>query len=93
MNADGTNQHRITYRPEFADYSPTWSPDGKKIAFCSEAKGSLDGSEIYVMDTDGKNITRLTNNRAFDTDPDWFAVSPWSKFLATWAWFKVNETY
>ena len=28
-------------------------------------------SEIHVMDADGKNLTRLTNNGAQDIDPDW----------------------
>jgi len=36
---------------------PTWSPDGKKIAFCSIRKDSY---AIWVMDSDGKNLSMLT---------------------------------
>jgi Tol biopolymer transport system component/basic membrane lipoprotein Med (substrate-binding protein (PBP1-ABC) superfamily)/tRNA A-37 threonylcarbamoyl transferase component Bud32 len=41
---------------------------GAKIAFSSERDGNW---EIYVMDADGSNQTRLTDNPALDDDPDW----------------------
>jgi Tol biopolymer transport system component len=67
MNADGSNQTRLTNNQAF-DYAPTWSPDGKRIAFVSgDSK-----YDIYVMDADGSNQTRLTNNQAFDGNPTWF---------------------
>lgn len=50
---------------------PAWSPDGKKIAFESN-RDTHDGNyEIYVMNADGSNQTRLTNNKAFDMQPTW----------------------
>src|SRR5262249_6912524 len=48
------------------DHSPVWSPDGGKIAFCSNRDGT---KEIYVMDTDGSNVKRLTNNMSDDEGP------------------------
>ena len=51
-----------------ANYAPSWSPDGKKIAFCSSRSGN---HEIYVVDENGKNLRRLTFNKAIDTSPDW----------------------
>ena len=49
INADGSEQMRLTHR---GGGSPTWSPDGKKIAFfASKREGN---SEIYVMDVAGK---------------------------------------
>jgi Tol biopolymer transport system component len=49
-------------------FEPAWSPDGTKIAFQS---WEHDPSEIYVMDVDGGNLTRLTDNSAYDDYPAW----------------------
>jgi TolB protein len=51
-----------------ANYAPSWSPDGNKLAFCSSLSGN---HEIYVAGRDGKNLRRLTFNKAIDTSPDW----------------------
>jgi len=39
------------------DMQPRWSPDGKRLAFMSDAGG---GDNIWVMDADGKNAKALT---------------------------------
>ena len=49
---------------EADDMNPSWSYDGTKIAFNS-------GNEIYTMNTDGSNQTRLTNNSSVDNNPSW----------------------
>jgi Tol biopolymer transport system component len=51
-----------------SDRSPTWSPDGTRIAFVSFRKG--DG-EIYVMNGDGSGVKELTFSLATDDDPAW----------------------
>jgi Tol biopolymer transport system component len=48
--------------------SPTWSPDGQRIAFTSSRDFN---NEIYVMNADGSDQTRLTNNPAQDSNPAW----------------------
>ncbi|MDX6513857.1 MAG: TolB protein [Gaiellaceae bacterium] len=48
----------------------SWTIDGSRIAFTSNRDGNL---EIYAMDPDGTNLTRLTNNPAADEDPEWSA--------------------
>ena len=68
MNADGTNQVRITNNAA-TDANPTWSPDGSKIAFYTNRDAG--NYEIYSMNADGTNPTRLTNNVAFDYQPAW----------------------
>jgi hypothetical protein len=39
---------------------------------CLEPDSSRDGDqEIYVMNPDGTNVMRLTNNTVVEKDPDW----------------------
>ena len=57
MNPDGTNQVRITSN-NVVDVCPTWSPDGRKIAFVSQKQ---DGSfAIFTMNADGAGRTEVT---------------------------------
>lgn len=61
MNADGTDQLNLTNMPSVGNLWPTWSPDGTKIAFASDRDHPFPGlNEIYVMNADGSNVTRLT---------------------------------
>ena len=64
MNADGSNQTRLTKGDTGHDTNPAWSPDGRQIAFDSDRDG--DWGEIYVMNADGTNQRRLTNNPTAD---------------------------
>ena len=45
------------------------APQKAQIAFESNRDGN---DEIYVMDADGNNPRRLTNNPADDIHPSWF---------------------
>ncbi len=47
---------------------PAWSPDGTKLAFMSFRDGN---AEIYVMDTNGGNLRRLTRHPGIDSTPTW----------------------
>jgi hypothetical protein len=47
---------------------PDWSPDATKIVFRRPVAGNY---EIYVMDADGTNQVRLTNNSVYDAHPAW----------------------
>ncbi len=54
------------------DTSPSWSPDGERIAFSSYRGGS---SGIYVMDVDTPGSARLVSDSEFyDGDPAWSPV-------------------
>ena len=69
MNADGTNDHRLTTLGNV--YQPAWSPDGAGIAFSTYSSYLATDGEIYVVNADGGGLTRLTNNSAFDWHPSW----------------------
>ena len=69
MNADGSGETQLTANIDSVDGSPTWSPDGTKIAFLSSR--DIIFKEIYVMNADGTGVTRLTNNNSDDVEPSW----------------------
>jgi Tol biopolymer transport system component len=64
INADGTDLMDLT--PSQRGARPSWSPDGKHIAFVS---GSVEQTNIYVLDMGSSQITKLTNTGA--TAPQW----------------------
>ncbi len=66
MDADGSHLYNLTQDPG-EDLGPSWSPDGRQIAFLSARDGS---SGIYVINTDGTNLRRLTFEDA-DREPIW----------------------
>ncbi len=67
----------FAFKNQVAIYSPTWSPDGRKIAFVSiDLSGFID---LYVYDLKADQLQRLTNDSYDERDPAW---SPDGRFLA-----------
>lgn len=78
MRADGSEPpQRLPGSSTAPDFSPAWSPDGRRIAFVSWRDGNQD---IYIFSLDTQEITNLTNtpNRHED-HPAW---SPDGRFIA-----------
>jgi TolB protein len=59
---------QLTSGKDHHDQHPKWSPDGRRISFVSSRGGSFD---LWVMNADGTNVTRLTDHPANDYDPIW----------------------
>ena len=72
---------RLTHHSDW-NFSPSWSPDGRHIAFSSYRDGNW---EIYVMGSDGSNPRRLTDHSSWDVRPSW---SPDGRHIAF-----VSERY
>lgn len=75
MNSDGSGKTRITFNDR-KDNLPSWSHDGKKIAFRS-CKDTICG--IYIMNADGSAIQQLTKSGQNICNPKW---SPDGKWIA-----------
>jgi TolB protein len=59
INADGTGETNITHSLE-DEFFPSWSPDGRKIAFSRVDLGaSALGTGVFVVDADGTNLVRV----------------------------------
>jgi Tol biopolymer transport system component len=70
INADGAALKRLT-RSEDPEFDPTWSPDGKGIAYRHQT-GDDSTTDIFVMDADGSHPRNLTGRDGLgDWGPDW----------------------
>jgi TolB protein len=56
MNADGSEQHRVP-NTDGGEY-PSWSPDGRRIAFNSNLTGD---HVMYIVDVDGSHLVDLSS--------------------------------
>ncbi|MBI2821061.1 MAG: PD40 domain-containing protein, partial [Acidobacteria bacterium] len=57
VDKNGQGRRNITRSPG-ADFSPTWSPTGRQIAFVSDRGGI---PQIYIMDADGSKLRRVVS--------------------------------
>ncbi len=57
--------HPIITGPDY-DAECAYAPDGKSIVFSSNRDGDL---EIYICDSEGQNIRRITHSKGYDGGP------------------------
>jgi hypothetical protein len=55
LSALGAGGMGEVYRARDAQYSPSWSPDGRTLAFESRSNG-----QIWTIDVEGANLRRIT---------------------------------
>lgn len=61
MDINGNNVTRLTFAGNF-NASPSFSPDGKLITFAGYDKDQ-DNFDIFLMNSDGHNLIRLTGSQ------------------------------
>ena len=97
IDNDGNNRKNLTEEVLNGVWEsktgPTWSPDGKTIAYVSGIPGRND-TAIRLMTVDGVHLKRLGKlHNGVDYSPDWFAgavlaVSPASNQFTIWGKLK-----
>jgi Tol biopolymer transport system component len=87
IDSDGQNLRRLTSASTTVDYAPSWSSDGRHIAFTRDPDGAQDAyatfefatgtrggplSAIYVIGADGSELREVTEETNGDVQPDWY---------------------
>ena len=93
MDSDGSNKTQLTsctggydtWPPHRYTFGADFSYDGSQIVYDCYATGNYD---IWVMDSDGSNATRLTSNSADDANP---CFSPDGTKIVFWSNRSNNE--
>jgi TolB protein len=75
MHADGSHKLRLTHNGA-TNWAPAWHPDGQRIIFSSNMDDWREDRqtfghnfELYLINSDGTNLERLTFNKVFDGFP------------------------
>ena len=73
------NRFQVSNRPGI-NGAPSFSPDGRKLVV---TLGGVDGNaDIYVLDINSRQTTRLTTHRAIDTEGTWSPDGRWIYFTS-----------
>lgn len=68
MKANGSQQKRLTKTPNANEWNPKFSPNGQRILFSSDAKGTHD---IWIVNSDGSGRNRIWHSGDQEIEPDW----------------------
>jgi Tol biopolymer transport system component len=79
INPDGSDETQLTFEDSSTDarsYWPSYSPDGSKVVFARNTpvqvlpeSGNPAQSDIYIMNSDGTAIQRLTSTDHYEGSP------------------------
>lgn len=68
MDANGSNQRRVTPGEQGFDHSPAWSPDGTRLVYVADRNS---GNNLKMIDLDGRNLRTLTAEAGEYARPAW----------------------
>ena len=73
VDTDGRERRRLTHAAHVIDLQPTWSPDGRTLAWIRQPRAQrpgLDASQLWTVGARGKNPRRLEVGQGIH-DPAW----------------------
>ncbi len=79
MDSNGQNQINLTTNTY--GHHPSWSPDGKSIAYMSY--GENHKANIFVMNADGSSKHDISKGSTRDSEPVWSPDGQWIAFTRT----------
>lgn len=93
MHPDGSGQRRIEV-PGLRPRWPSWSPDGRRIAFASVPPGEEDSLDLFTAKVDGTDARRVTHGNMYGGLASWSSDSRrltfYSKKEGRWNVYTVN---
>ena len=88
MSADGTHVRQVTQpsatgqeQQPFLDGGPTWSSDGRHLAF-TRTKRSSERTALFTVRVNGADLRRITSWRISPGQPDYSPDGRWIAFYA-----------
>ena len=79
-NLDGSGERNLTDHPAY-DGWPSWSPDGRWIAFSSNRAGPANTGQIFLVSPEGGEARQATRGEWSNTTPRW---TPDSRSILTY---------
>lgn len=72
-NSDTCDQQAVnlTSDNQGDDVDPAWRPDGEQLVFAS-VRDSATSTDLYLMDTNGSNVTQITSTDGDERFPSWW---------------------
>jgi Tol biopolymer transport system component len=77
MDANGLNSAPVQTGLTFSS-SPSFSPDGKSIAFTGDAPGGIDNRAIYTVKLNGSSLKKVSTGFQPNGNPSWDQTPSWT---------------
>ena len=71
MNADGSNQTRLTTTNDTHDYYPSWSPDDQYVAFTSSTHKTKGNWSLWIVDVKTGKTWKIYDTPGQEKFPAW----------------------